>query len=172
VSGPADEHGVILRTVALTAAAFAPFGDVIECAGHAARSINAGTCLRYDDLATVDVAAHGGRPSISIFQAQPRALPLRLRLLERHPLSSQAFYPLQPAPFLVVVAADGDGPWTERIRVFTSSGVQGVNYRRATWHHPLIALGRPSSFLVVDRGGAGDNCEEITLGEPALLVAG
>jgi ureidoglycolate lyase len=162
---------IILRATTLTAEAFAPFGDVIETAGRDSRWINEETCLRFDDLAQVDVAEAGGRPLLSIFEASPRALPLRIAALERHPLSSQAFYPLQARPFLVVVAAPGPMPDVDRIRVFLSSGSQGVNYRRNTWHHSLIALDHQSSFLVVDRGGPGDNCEEAAV-NPAVFVTG
>jgi ureidoglycolate lyase len=86
-------------------------------------------------------------------------------------MSSQAFYPVQAQPFLVVVAPQGPLPDVGRIRVFLSSGSQGVNYRRNTWHHSLIALDRKSTFLVVDRGGPGDNCEETAV-NPAVFVAG
>jgi ureidoglycolate lyase len=54
-------------------------------------------------------------------------------------------------------------------RAFLSSGSQGVNYRRNTWHHSLIALDGQSAFLVVDRGGPGENCEEMSV-NPAVSV--
>jgi ureidoglycolate lyase len=147
----------------LTADAFAPFGEVIESANHAWRWINDNTCRRYDELARVDVLEAGGLPGISLFEADPRPLPLRLGKLERHPLSSQAFYPLQARAFLVVVAEDGVAPIATRIRAFLASGNQGVNYRRNTWHHALIAIEQTSRFLVVDRSGNDENCEEIVL---------
>jgi len=162
---------MLLKAEPLTAEAFAPFGDVIQVAGHVPRMINEGTCERFDDLAPVDVLANGGRPLISIFKAAPRPLPFEVRVLERHPLSSQAFYPLDEAPFLVVVAeeSDTDKPWSGRIRAFRAAGNQGVSYRRNTWHHALLAIGRPSQFLVVDRGGSGENCEEVVV-DPAVRV--
>jgi ureidoglycolate lyase len=159
-----------LKAAALTAEAFAPFGDVIEIAGHPSHSINDATCERFDDLAKVDVLAAAGRPLISIFKSSARTLPLQVTTLERHPLSSQAFIPLDGLPFLVVVAADGDSPLASRIRAYRASGTQGVNYRRNTWHHALIALDRTCHFLVVDRGGPGDNCDEITVGDAVVLV--
>jgi ureidoglycolate lyase len=162
---------ITLIATALTAAAFAPFGDVIEIAGRDPRSINDGTCGRFDDLAQVDVLAAGGRPMISIFQASPRPLPFQVQVLERHPLSSQAIIPMDGRPFLVVVAADGDSPLASRIRVYRSSGTQGVNYRRNTWHHALIALERTSYFIVVDRGGPEQNCEETSVGDAVVLVS-
>jgi ureidoglycolate lyase len=162
---------MLLQPAPLTVAAFAPFGDVIETDGRPSRLINHGTCERFDDLAQVDVAGEGGRPLISIFRAMPRALPLQLQSLERHPLSSQAFYPLQQQPFLIIVAQDGTGPITPRMRAFLSSGRQGVNFRRNTWHHELLALYQTSLFLVVDRGGPGENCEQLAIGEPVSIAA-
>lgn len=160
---------IVLTAVPLTAAAFARFGDVIETAGHTPRLINAGTSERFDDLAPVDVLANGGRPLLSIFKATPRPLPFEVKGLERHPLSSQAFYPLDGLPFLVVVAEPGDGPWAARMRAFRAAGNQGVSYRRNTWHHALLALGRTCHFLVIDRGGPEENCDEVAV-EPAVMV--
>jgi ureidoglycolate lyase len=162
---------MILKAEPLSAEAFAPFGDVIQIAGHAPRIINEGTCERFDDLAPVDVLENGGRALISIFKAAPRPLPFEVKVLERHPLSSQAFYPLDGLPFLVVVAEnDGAGkPWLERIRVFRAAGDQGVSYRRNTWHHALLAMGQTSHFLVVDRGGPGENCDEAGV-DPVVWV--
>lgn len=161
---------MLLQPTPLSAAAFAPFGDVIEVEGRAARWINQGTCERFDDLAQVDVAAEGGRPLISLFRATPRSLPLQLQSLERHPLSSQAFYPLQPQPFLIVVAQDGSGPVAPRVRAYMSSGRQGVNFRRNTWHHELLALNQTSLFLVIDRGGPGENCEQLPIEEGVTIT--
>ena len=153
----------------LTAPAFAPFGDVIETEGRAHYPINAGTAERYNDLAKVEVTAAGGRPLISLLSAEPVGLPVRLRLMERHPLSSQAFIPLSSTPFLVVVAPAGALD-VEGIRAFLTNGRQGINYRTGTWHHPLRALDRTAEFLIVDRGGEGANCDEISLGDREIVV--
>jgi ureidoglycolate lyase len=67
------------------------------------------------------------------------------------------------------VAEDGESPIAGRIHVYVSSGRQGVNYKRNTWHHSLLALDQISRFLVVDRGGAGENCEEVSI-DAAVLV--
>jgi ureidoglycolate lyase len=144
----------------LTAAAFAAFGEVIDADPARALSINAGTALRYDDLATIDVGDSGGRPRLSLFRAQPRSLPLSIRMLERHRFGSQAFLPLDPALRYLVVVADDPAATP---RVFLAAGGQGVNYRRGCWHHPLLALDRVSDFAVIDRGGSVD-CDEAELG--------
>ncbi len=143
----------------LTRAAFAPFGDVIETDGAQMRLINNGTTERYHDLANVDVTGEGARVLVNIFRGQAFAPPIDIVMLERHPLGSQVFIPLQNRPFLVVVAEDaGDQPGLPV--AFLCQGNQGVNYDRNIWHHPLISLEERSDFLVVDRGGEGNNLQE------------
>ncbi|MBS0515292.1 MAG: ureidoglycolate lyase [Proteobacteria bacterium] len=154
---------------ALTQAEFAPFGDVIEAGGGARHfPINNGTTERYHDLAKVEVDG-AGRAIISIFRAQPRTLPFAITLLERHPLGSQAFMPLNGRPYLVAVAARGKTFGADDVRVFLARGDQGVNYAAGVWHHPLLALGEVGDFLVVDRGGPGANCDERSLAQ-ALTI--
>jgi len=147
----------------LTCENFAAFGDVIEVSDQSRHfSINQGYTERYHDLAQVDVAADDGRPLISIFRATPLAQPVAIRMMERHPLSSQAFIPLSGNPYLVVVAPAGEFE-VAKLEVFLAQPHQGVNYHRGTWHHFCLALNEPSDFLVVDRGGKGENCDEVSL---------
>lgn len=155
----------------LTREAFAPFGEVIATEGAHSYPINEGTTTRFHDLADVDVATEGGRPLISIFRATARPRPIRLWLMERHPLGSQAFYPLSDHDWLVVVAAGDDALASENLVCFTASGRQGVNYRRGVWHHPLLVLEPAQDFLIVDRGGPGENLQEQHLsgGDPVLV---
>lgn len=153
----------------LTRAAFAPFGDVIELEGAKQIPINLGTTIRYHDLAKVDVADEDGRTLVNLFRGQPRTLPFEVTMLERHPLGSQAFVPLNDKPYLVVVAPAGELD-PNAIRAFVTSGWQGVNYAKGVWHHPLIALGEVSDFVVVDRGGDGLNLNEQDLRESVWLT--
>ena len=157
----------------LTVKAFAPFGDVIEASEHASPyPINAGYAERFNDLARIDTTSDGGHPVLSLFRARPRALPLRLTLMERHQLGSQAFVPLAPLRFLVVVAPAGPAPQADAIRCFLSAPGQGVNLARGTWHHPLLALDAGGDFLVIDRGGPGapQDCEELPIDALDLWV--
>jgi ureidoglycolate lyase len=158
-----------LRIERLTREAFAPFGDVIELDGARHYPINAGTTERFHDLARVDVDAAGGRPLINVFRGQPRALPIEITMMERHPLGSQAFLPLAELRYAVVVAPAGELD-PARLRAFVTQGWQGVNYAKGVWHHPLLALERVSDFIVVDRGGEGSNCDEQALPEPWRLL--
>lgn len=155
----------------LEAEAFAPFGEVLEAAGEPVRVINQGLCHRFHDRALLDFGeATGGRAGISLFQAEPRALPLSLALVERHPEGSQAFLPMTPEPFLVVVAPDEEGRPGRPLAFVTRPG-QGVNYRRGIWHGVLMPLGPTGLFAVVDRIGPTPNLEEHWFDEPWTVVA-
>lgn len=145
----------------LTAEAFALFGSVIEASDDAVKlDINLGHAFRYDRLADIDVADEGGAGAISLFRAKPLG-ELVLKTFERHPLGTQSFVPLGGRPYLVAVAPAGEFDAT-RVRLFRAEGHQGVHYRKGVWHHFLLVL-EESDFLVVDRAGPGDNCEEVAL---------
>lgn len=150
----------------LTAEAFAPFGDIIHADAAKAVGINYGATTRFDDLA--DVSVEGGRAIVSIFRSTPLPQPLQLTILERHPLGSQAFVPLNGRPYLVVVAPPGDLD-PARAQAFLARPDQGVNYAPGVWHHFLLALEETSDFLVIDRAGPGNNLDEVTLDEPLTV---
>lgn len=159
---------ITLTIEPLTAAAFAPFGEVIETTREPIH-INAGFARRFNDLCTVDVDHEGGETNVSIFIAKARTLPLTVTMMERHPLGSQAFMPLQNAPWLAVVCADPEDPAS--FRAFAVPGDRGVNYARNTWHFPLVTFGEGDRFLVVDRKGPGNNLVEQTLTPTRQLIA-
>ena len=146
----------------LTKTGFAPFGDVIEIDGAQHYPINQGFAERFNDLAAVDAKA----VNISIVVAKPRPKPIAITLMERHPLGSQIFYPLQERPWLVLVC--GDPRDATSFHAFSATGWQGINYARNTWHHPLLVLDADSRFLVVDRKGPGANLEEVQIDEIRL----
>jgi ureidoglycolate lyase len=143
----------------LDAVAFRPFGDVIAIAGTPSFAFNAGLADRFHDLARLEAAGEGARLGISLARARPYALPLALGMVERHPLGSQAFVPLEAAPLLVVVAPD-EGGVPGRPRAFLAGPGVGVNYLRGVWHGVLTPLERDTAFLIVDRIGPGANLEE------------
>lgn len=155
----------------LTREAFAPFGQVIAADATAHHyPINAGMTERFHDLARVELGGVHPRPLISIFRGKPYTLPLALTLVERHPLGSQAFFPLSSAPFLSIVAPDEAGA-PGRPRAFLVPSGHGVNIAMNTWHGVLTPLGEAiADFLVVDRGGDGNNLEEFTFVAPYTVV--
>jgi len=162
----------ILRPKPLTSAAFALYGDVLAVdAASEVRPINEGHTDRYHDLAGLDLLRGGGRPALSIFRSRPKASPLTLTMMERHPLSSQAFMPLGDRPWLVVVAPAGVFDPAGLVAFLAGPG-QGVNYHAGIWHHYCLALGEESDFLVLDRVGPGENCDEVVLDPPVRVDLG
>ncbi|MBT8417116.1 MAG: ureidoglycolate lyase [Silicimonas sp.] len=141
----------------LSAEAFAPFGDVIDCGGDPDRIINQGLCGRFHDRAKMEFG--DGRAGLSLFRAEPRLLPMMLEMVERHPDGSQAFIPMSMDRFLVIVAPDGDGTPGAPLAFETAPG-QAINFHRGTWHGVLTPLHAPGLFAVVDRIGEGANLEE------------
>ena len=154
-----------ITPIPLTAEAFAPFGEVIEASDRARQiPINYGHGLRFHGLAGIDASDGGGRAIISILRARPLDPPL-LKIMERHPLGSQAFVPLSGRPYLAAVAPAGDFD-PGKLAVFRAAPGQGVSYAKGTWHHFLLALEAESDFLVVDREDRdrhGENLDEIEL---------
>ena len=146
----------------LTHEAFAPFGDVIDKRGEEPRPMNGGKARRFHRLAE---AQADGSVIVSIAEAAPYLFPLELGIVERHPKGSQAFVPLSPAPFLVVVCPDENGRPGAPLAFVTAPG-QGVNYRRNVWHGVLTPIEEVQDFLMVDRAGEGTNLEEFHFNEP------
>ena len=155
----------ILKPRLLTREVFAPYGDVVQLEGSKHFTINHGMTERFHDLAKIDVEREGGKAIVSIFQGQSYDFPIQIKMMERHPLGSQLFFPLNERPYLVVVGQGEDKLDPTTIEAFWARGDQGVNYARNVWHHPLLALERTSNFIIVDRAGPGNNLEEVWLDE-------
>ncbi len=148
--------------------AFAPFGSLIDFNREPDFAINNGKCDRYHALAHPEITGEDGHVAISLGRGTPYELPLTLEMMERHPLGSQSFIPLEPNPFLVIVAGDKDGKPDAPLAFLTEPG-QGVNYHRNIWHAVLTPLEKRTDFVIVDRCGEGNNLEEHFLAEPYLI---
>jgi ureidoglycolate lyase len=164
--------GLTLKPLPLTAERFAAYGDVIAASSEVKEAMNEARFDRFSDLARLDVDARsGGRVAVSIVRCRaPTSLPYRFDMIERHPLGSQAFVPLNEQPFIVVVAPAGESAEAGDLRAFVTNGHQGINYLRGVWHMPLIALEAGQEFLVVDRAGEGANCDQVILSEYVTLL--
>jgi len=141
----------------LTRDAFARFGDVIHKQGHYPEEINYGQTRKYANLAGIDTNDEDGEAAVHIYRSRPISLPFRIEVMEHHPLGSQAFMPLHNRPFLVVVAPAAEQLDFKSIQGFFTNGEQGVNFHKAVWHHYQLSLDEISDYLVIDRGGAGNN---------------
>lgn len=152
-----------IRISPLTAQAFAPFGDVLNCAGDPDKIINAGLCGRFHDRAKVDVGDE--RVGISLFRSELRKLPYLLDMVERHPEGSQAFIPMSMDPFLVIVAGDDLRP-----KAFITAPGEAINFHRGVWHGVLAPLSGPGLFAVIDRIGEGPNLQEHHFDTPYRVI--
>jgi ureidoglycolate lyase len=164
-----NQDSQTLQVNTLSSGSFSAYGDVIEVNDERKHfSINDGFAERYHDLANIDVSSDNGKTLINIFRSKPLVQPITIKKMERHPLSSQAFIPLGEQSFLVVVAPEGDFN-ESAIEVFLAKSSQGINYRPGVWHHYCLALNEISDFLVIDRGGEGENCDVVSLLIPKTI---
>lgn len=167
----AERKRISLRPEPLTRERFATYGDVIEAAVDRSTAMNAARFQRFDDLCDIDIA-NGGHVAMSIARCRTATtLPLQIDMMERHPLGSQAFVPLQHSRMVIVVGPCGESMDATELHAFVTNGRQGFNYHRGTWHMPLIAFETGHEFLIVDRVGPEPNCEEYTLDEVVMLEA-
>lgn len=158
-----------VRAVPLDATAFAPFGDVVSAGLADGRAANQGTAVRHDFAAQLNSTRLHSRPNLAVFRCLPQALPFVVRLLEKHPCTSQAFLPLKVSRYLVVVApALPQGPPdVSGLRAFLCGPGQGINYRANVWHHPMVALDVPAEFCMLAwEDGTAQDCVESPLVSP------
>lgn len=135
---------------------FSKYGDLITTKDIEPLIINDGYAKRFDNIAKLDTSSENGETTISIFSALKRTFPMKVHMMECHPLGSQAFIPMKETTFLCFVAPSGGKPDLEKIESFIIPPGLGINYKPGTWHFPLIST-EDMNFLVVDRKGTGEN---------------
>jgi len=69
-----------------------------------------------------------------------------------HPDGGQLFFPLDPGPFVVPLAAPGDDVRPEDFRCFCFDGERGLYIHPDVWHEGVFSIGGPRRFF--DRQGA------------------
>lgn len=147
---------VVIKSKKITKENFAKFGDVISTQNIKSTDINNGYAKRFDNLADINTSNNNGTTSMSIFSALKRSFPMKIDMMEKHPLGSQAFIPMKETNFISFVSPPGDKPDISKIESFVVSPGIGINYKPNIWHFPLIST-ENMNFLVVDRKGAGEN---------------
>ena len=147
---------LVIKPKAINKKNFEKFGDMITTDNIKPLEINDGYAKRYDGIAKLDAKKDNGEPIISIFSALKRSFPMKVDMMEKHPLGSQAFIPMKETTFLAFVAPEGTKPDLDKVEAFIIPKGVGVNYNAGIWHFPLIAT-EDMDFLVVDRKGEGDN---------------
>ena len=146
----------IFKPIKINRSNFAEYGDLISTNDISPMDINAGYAKRFDNLANLSTSKDGGKTIISIFSALKRSFPMRIDMMEKHPLGSQAFIPMKETTFLSFVAPSGESPDIDKIQSFIIPPKTGVNYKPGIWHFPLIST-EDTNFLVIDRKGKGEN---------------
>ena len=145
-----------IKPISVNRSNFAEFGDLISTSDINPIDINAGYAKRFDNLADVNTLKNGGTTIVSIFSALKRTFPMKVDMMEKHPLGSQAFIPMKETTFLTFVAPAGDFPEINKIQSFIIPPKTGINYKPGIWHFPLIST-ENTNFLVIDRKGSGEN---------------
>ena len=135
---------------------FSKFGDMISTNNIKPINVNNGYAKRFDGIANLNTSKDNGETTISIFSALKRKFPMKVDMMEKHPLGSQAFIPMKETTFLILVAPQGDKPDLKKIESFIIPPGIGVNYNPGIWHFPLIST-EDMNFLVIDRKGSGKN---------------
>ena len=146
----------IIKPKPINKSNFSGFGDVISTKDINPIDINNGYAKRYDNIANLNTSKDNGETTISIFSALKRQFPMKINMMEKHPLGSQAFIPMKETNFIAFVAPSGNKPEISKIESFIVYPGMGINYKPGIWHFPLIST-ENMNFLVVDRKGAGDN---------------
>lgn len=192
----------------LTQKDFALFGEVIEnplapdvnsipstlpCSPIPFKPANQDTALKASPISSFQneysktPTKSPGKPVMSMFACFPRTLDrdlagnpvFRVRILERHPFTTQTFIPMGLAPgdpstrYLVIVAPTLESKQTaqqmgppdlQNVRAFIANGRQAVTYGVGTWHAPMVVIGEKRlDFVVVQfvNGIPEDDCQEV-----------
>ena len=146
----------IIKPIKINRSNFATYGDLISTNDINPVDINAGYAKRFDNLADLNTLKDGGKTIVSIFSALKRTFPMKIDMMEKHPLGSQAFIPMKETTFIAFVAPLDDKPEISKIESFIVTPGMGINYKPGIWHFPLIST-ENMNFLVVDRKGDGEN---------------
>jgi ureidoglycolate lyase len=147
---------IIIKPKKITNKNFKKFGEVISTKKIKPININDGYAKRFDNLCKINTSLKKGNTIMSIFSARKRKFPMNIKMMEKHPLGSQAFIPMKETKFLVFVAPKGKKPNVKKIESFIIPKQTGINYKPGIWHFPLISI-KNMNFLVIDRKGIGNN---------------
>ena len=175
----------------LDSVSFRDFGQVIhvvtkegETGGKKEEEVNQGSAKKHPWLAKLEnLRGAGAEPDLSIFRCNPRPLELdgngtewfHLKVLERHPYSSQVFIPMDtPGAIMLVIVAKGKGdrPDLATVQAFLATAGQGINYGPGVWHSPVVCLERKTDFACLTwEDGTPDDCHVVDLLGESIKIA-
>lgn len=166
---------------------------------------NQSTALNYSPISPLTNNYHSapshdpGEVRVSMFCCFPRELnrggAFDVRILERHPFTTQTFTPLglpeneSETKFLVIVAPSlphppppgtsstssvsiHNLPDLGNVQAFMAHGGQAVTYDVGTWHAPMVVLGKRRVDFVVTQyvnGVSEEDCQEVGI-EKGVVV--
>ncbi len=159
----------IIKPINISRSNFAKYGDLISTENINSMDINSGYAKRFDNLADLNTSKNGGKTIVSIFSALKRNFPMKIDMMEKHPLGSQAFIPMKETIFLAFVAPPGDFPEVDKIQSFIIPPKTGINYKPGVWHFPLIST-ENTDFIVIDRKGSGENLTIFKFKKESILL--
>jgi ureidoglycolate lyase len=165
-------ESITIKAQPLNKENFAPYGEVIETEGARHFGMNDGMLERYYDLAHFDVDhKEGGRVVMSITTCtQTSSMPYKVPCIEKHPKGSQAFIPMNESPIIIAVTEPSETVDLSKLKAFISNGKQGINYNKNVWHIPAICLDKEQQFIILDRGGPGENCDVVNLDDAEIII--
>ena len=152
-----------MKLPSLASASLAPLATLLEARDG-----------KYTDLP--DVVAVGdvpGRHGFVILCPQPvGAGTVSIATLERHPHSTQSFFPIRAGRWLVVLAPTlPDGlPDMANVQAYLAGPEDAICIHRDVWHAGLTVLDGPAEFgMLMWRADAGDDGIVHTLATPLVL---
>ena len=90
----------VIKPVKISRSNFNIYGDLISTNDIDPIDINAGYAKRFDNLANLNTSKDNGKTIVSIFSAIKRTFPMKIDMMEKHPLGSQAFIPMKKTTFI------------------------------------------------------------------------
>lgn len=164
----------VIKARQMTIEAYRPYGNIISAGDSVPfKPANNGTARRFNHLCNLEnLRKESAQLNVCIFRCQPTIkLPLEIKLLEKHPYSTQAFLPMSTTGrYLTVVALGGETPDLSTLAVFITEGAQGVSYKPGVWHYPMTVLEEQLDFTcLIHEDGSPDDCIIYSLSEPFLI---
>ncbi len=165
------ENATQIKAVPLTRTAYEPYGQVVAADENLPfRPANMGTAKRFNHLCKVEnLRTAEAKLNLCVFRCNPLpALPLEMKLLEKHQLSTQVFMPMSMgSKYLAIVCLGGDKPDLNTLAAFVVEGAAGISYYPGVWHYPMTALQAAIDFsCIVYEDGTADDCIVEALDNP------
>ena len=151
-----------VTAIPVDATVFEPFGVLLSGAGR---------------KATHSHNVAGSITSIETMQVSEISRPdyCDIDTIEKHDFSTQTFFPLDMARYLIVVcASDEEGlPDITQAQAFLVQGNTALQYHPGTWHCNITTLYRPGLFAnLIQKNNSSDDCTYITVPRFRVRLAG